>query len=1766
MSQQTKNRLGEMKRMIFAGFCIPVLLAGASAKVTWNANQEQDLAGYQVHYGTSPGVYFMIVDVEDATEYNVQNLDIGQTYYFAVTAYDNSGNVSDYSEEVIYTAQDGVPPTVDRAYLLDQDRLKVVYSEPVDEVTAEQVSNYSINNNIVIQQVDLQPDQVSVVLYTIQHANDSYILTINNVTDCAGIPNSIAPNTTVYYSWDQNDETKPTITSVELVGSDHIQIDFSEPVEQNSAKTLGNYQVSNGITISSASLTADFRSVILTTSEHTPGSDYTISISNVKDAASNVMNPASLSYTAPSTNAEAPRLIAVQAVNQNVVEVQFSEAVSQATAQNTNNYSIQTGITVISASLSSNKTTVTLSTTAHSSGDYTITVSGVQDEGEPPLTMNGAQLVYNYTPPDNVKPQIVDVEISNSTLLIVKFDELIDQSSAASINNYQITPSLTISNAALDNTGMNVLLITEEHSAGNYSLAVSGVEDLAQNVINSTSESYSYSPPDRTPPVLTSAAIEGTSFVELTFNEELDRNSAQTIGNYTIVPSVTVTQADLVDGNRVYLKTGAHQSGQNYSITVNDVRDKALNVIQAGSNTASYQAPIVDNIAPVLSSVEVLGAKSIKLIFSEAMDEASACQPGNYSIPGITVQEASMDLSKRTVYLKTSEHQAGNTYTVTVQDVKDLAGNSLASAESQSYELQQQDTQPPMVKDLDLLGNDVLVIYFNESVDATSASQMDNYEISGGIAIHSINITGGNTEIWLETSVHQRGAYQLTIRNIKDQSNNAITSSTKDYQYAPADNEPPKLLDVAVVSPYTLELQFNEALEPISAENTVNYTVENAITHEVLTTSKATLDRTNTLVTLITSEHIPGNYSVTVNGVKDGNSGNVSGNLSIAYAYTPNDKTAPVIELAHLETNTLLVVQFSEALESASAGKKTNYTLNNGITIKSVFLSSEGNVMLETTEHTAGEYTLTVNGVRDASNNVIQPYSQIDYTWNPNDTIPPQLASVSLFDNNCLKLIFSEPVNASDAENIANYSINNNEITIKNATLSAKDPKEVYLLTDIHEPGTFQVVVNNIRDRAFVPNVIQSNNTKTYLCSNPDTEPPELITVDAKSPYALYLTFNETVSMEDAQNKSNYTITPNIQVNGATLMANRQTVILETSIHDAGINYTVKVQNIKDRAPVPNVMTTAQSKTYVYTSPDDTSPKLMYVKLLESDLVELIFSEPVEKVSAEKRNNYEIVPGVEIANAVLDLDTQKKVLLETSMHLPGFTYTISVRDVRDLAPVPNTIDPYTSKSYSNNLVASSSDLELQVVRIEVLNTTQIDVVFNKPLDKASAENKNNYVINEGAIAVQAAIIDTNMARVHLTTEPHDLEQAYCIQIRNIKDRSSTPKLLSVNSGISYILTKGMSMSGLNRSGYQFAAFDQEATSFTDRDYTIAQAPDYLSGSLRIITANDDKMVTDDPFLTFELTGGAKCVLAYDARIDSVPDWMSDWKSTGEKIIDSRSNVFDLYETYLSEGGVDLGANYGGPEDNMYQLYFIPQKSGGLQISSLSKSNYQLAVLELGDKMYIDRDYTLASIPDVLDGLMWMKTANDDKTDQEPTDFLSFEVSDSSQIYVVYDSRIPSAPQWLSSWELCSGQVVDSRGTPFDIYSKTYSEGQVVLGGNGGDPESNMYLVAFRSLASTENKWSKMPGYFTLDQNYPNPFNPITNIRYTVHKPGLVTLSIFNVLGQQVKVLVNKNLNPGEYSEQWDATDNHGIAVSTGVYFYRIKTRDFAKTKRMLLIR
>jgi len=98
----------------------------------------------------------------------------------------------------------------------------------------------------------------------------------------------------------------------------------------------------------------------------------------------------------------------------------------------------------------------------------------------------------------------------------------------------------------------------------------------------------------------------------------------------------------------------------------------------------------------------------------------------------------------------------------------------------------------------------------------------------------------------------------------------------------------------------------------------------------------------------------------------------------------------------------------------------------------------------------------------------------------------------------------------------------------------------------------------------------------------------------------------------------------------------------------------------------------------------------------------------------------------------------------------------------------------------------------------------------------------------------------------------------------------------------------------------------------------------------------------------------------------------------------------------------------------------------------------------------------------------------------------------------------------------------------------------------------------------------LPTAFTLNQNYPNPFNPTTRIDFEISRGDYamqhVRLNVYNILGRQVKTLVDEDLAPGIHSVMWDATDENGSRVATGIYLYRLEVGEKSQSKKMLLLK
>jgi hypothetical protein len=115
------------------------------------------------------------------------------------------------------------------------------------------------------------------------------------------------------------------------------------------------------------------------------------------------------------------------------------------------------------------------------------------------------------------------------------------------------------------------------------------------------------------------------------------------------------------------------------------------------------------------------------------------------------------------------------------------------------------------------------------------------------------------------------------------------------------------------------------------------------------------------------------------------------------------------------------------------------------------------------------------------------------------------------------------------------------------------------------------------------------------------------------------------------------------------------------------------------------------------------------------------------------------------------------------------------------------------------------------------------------------------------------------------------------------------------------------------------------------------------------------------------------------------------------------------------------------------------------------------------------------------------------------------------------------------------------------------------------PVENVHLM-LDVLTGIDEITEAIPTKYALHQNYPNPFNPSTTIKYDLKAKTDVVLTIYNVLGQKVRTLVNTNQAAGYQNVVWDGLNEFGEQVSTGVYIYRIEAGDFVKARKMVFMK
>jgi hypothetical protein len=430
-----------------------------------------------------------------------------------------------------------------------------------------------------------------------------------------------------------------------------------------------------------------------------------------------------------------------------------------------------------------------------------------------------------------------------------------------------------------------------------------------------------------------------------------------------------------------------------------------------------------------------------------------------------------------------------------------------------------------------------------------------------------------------------------------------------------------------------------------------------------------------------------------------------------------------------------------------------------------------------------------------------------------------------------------------------------------------------------------------------------------------DHTPPAISSFRAVNQQTLEVIFDEAVSLTTAQSAANYSITPTIAVQSAKLQTDNRTITLATAQHALGVNYTLTVRNIADRAPTPNVMAPAATFNYSFRSTDTTPPVVSNVRFINPTTVEVLFSEPVASASAQTKDNYIINKGTAVASAALQADT-RTVNLTTSAHTAGETYSLTVRNVADRAIPANVMPQPLTFTYTYQV----EDLRPpEVNSVTLTDQTHVLIVFNEPITIASAENAGNYGISDGVQVFQARLAGNGL-EVTLLTSAHQYNKDYNIVIRNIKDRSPAANTINAGTIITYFLLNdagdddsGLSVNGLKPARYVVDSLQVGSVYYIDRPYVIRQIPNSKRGLLWIKTASADRNDTGEPFIEFTLTRESNIYVAYDSRVQQPPNWLRNYFApTNESITVSENNIkLKLWKQHCLPGSVALGGNMAG---------------------------------------------------------------------------------------------------------------------------------------------------------------------------------------------------------------------------------------------------------------
>lgn len=705
-------------------------------------------------------------------------------------------------------------------------------------------------------------------------------------------------------------------------------------------------------------------------------------------------------------------------------------------------------------------------------------------------------------PMDVVPPRLRRAVPVHSNLVRLEFSEPLRADTATVQGNYSIragTTTLTVQGVRLSPDGHEVELDTATQSRGvEYTVVVMNVRDIAGNLIGAQNTAL-FTGVDTLPPEVVQVRALGSRLVEVLFNEELDKASAENPGHYQISPSLAVERAELqADGKTVRLTTGLQEGERLYTLFIFNIQDISGNRM---TQVVSQTFVGVESVPPQVVSatpIRILGQGTVDVRFSEPVERSTAETVANYTLaPALPVRRAELRADGQTVRLVTDPQERGTVYVLTVQNVRDLNGNVISGNNQALFT--GLDTIAPTLVSATPLDNQRVRVVFNERLNRASAQSPANYRIflagdpSQGLAVTGASLEADGKSVVLTTAPQREGAdYVLQVSGVEDESGNAVVAGQGDTVGFTALSGAPIVLAVRALSESEVEVEFNEEVDSTTAEDPANYRiVRRDDPGRSLAVLRATLQPGGTKVLLRTDRQEEGAaYLLTVSGVQDRSGIPVApgaGGEFLSFSQPPRVAQVEFVDFEHVR------LTFTETVDEGSAEGPSNYLFTPSVEVVRVELLADGRTVNITTRPLAEAttYTVRVRNVLDLANIPVQSGVGDTATF-ATPAVPPRLLGVERIDNLRLRLLFSEPLEEASVLNKGNYVFSPG-LQVQQVRLEAGGTSVLLITEAQREDTTYSVTVTGVRDLAGV--TIGPENAATFITPRVLPQPPTGIAI-----------------------------------------------------------------------------------------------------------------------------------------------------------------------------------------------------------------------------------------------------------------------------------------------------------------------------------------------------------------------------------------------------------------------------------------------------------------------------------------------------------------------------------------------------------------------------------------------------------------------------------------------------------------------------------------------